>query len=738
MSERGSGVEAFAPLEAGDPERVGRYRIVARLGRGGMGQVYLGRSPGGRAVAVKVVRAELAEDPEFRRRFDREVRAARLVTGFFTAAVVDAEPEAMPPWLATEYVPGMSLDAAVAAHGAWPEASVLALGAALAEALEAVHGAGVVHRDLKPSNVLLAEDGPRVIDFGISLAAEATKLTETGATVGTPGFMSPEQLAGDTVGAASDVFALGAVLTYTATGSGPFGGGFAHALNYRVVHAEPDLTGLPPELADVVSRCLAKDPAQRPTVPDLVAELSRAAQVGAADGPSTRADWLPERVTAEITRRQAEPWDALTGQATVEAVPPTVRATAPVPGPPEAPGSGGARRWFTRGRVLAGLAVAVVLAVVVTVTLLPDHGSGGKQSGTQTGKQTGKKAPAPVLKQLWSYPQGAKSPPSVEGGRVYFGDDDGGVSVLDADTGDRRWDYGRTMGDDDSPTIADGVVYFSSRDDGFDQGRGRVYALDADTGSRRWEFHPKGWVDAGPVVAGGTVYFSSSELGGDGILYAVDAATGEKEWSHVLGRGAGLAYDDRVVYFGARTVRGSHLYAFDADTGKQVWKVHISADVLPSAITSLTVADGVIHAVGDDGVLSARDAETGDLLWKYRTDLSDFLGSSPPVVVDGVVYISGDTELESGDGQVFAVDAKTGALRWKYRMSRVSSPPTVTADTVYVSTEDGALELLSADSGDSLGQVRLADDHEPNVTVVDGVAYFDGGDGRLHAATVTR
>ncbi|MFT9479347.1 PQQ-binding-like beta-propeller repeat protein [Streptomyces sp. Mo3] len=731
----------FAPLEAGDPERVGRYRIVARLGRGGMGRVYLGRSPGGRAVAVKVVRPELAEDPDFRRRFDREVKAARRVTGFFTAAVVDAEPEAMPPWLATEYVPGMSLDAAVDAHGAWPEPSALALGAALAEALEAVHGADVVHRDLKPSNVLLAANGPRLIDFGISLAAEATKLTETGATIGTPGFMSPEQLAGDTVGAASDVFALGAVLAYAATGSGPFGGGPAHALNYRVVHEEPDLTGLPPRLADVVARCLAKDPGQRPTVPDLVAELSRAAQAEAADGSSTRVGWLPEPVTTEITRRQAEPLVAPTGQATVEDVPPTVRATAPVPGPPEAPGSGGERRWrrwFTRGPVLAGLAVAVVLAVVVTVTLLPDHGSGGEQSGKQSGKQTGKKPPAPVLKQLWSYSQGTKSPPSVEGGRVYFGEDDGGVSALDADTGDRVWEFGRTMGDEGSPVFAEGAVYFSSRDDGFDQDRSRVYALDAATGRHRWEFEPNGWVDAGPVVVGGTAYFSSSKLGGDGILYAVDAATGEKEWSQVLGRGAGLAYDDGVVYYGARTVRGSHLYALDADTGKQVWKVHISADVLPSAITSLTVADGVIHTVGDDGVLSARDADNGDLLWKYRTDLSDFLGSSPPVVVDGAVYISGNTERDAGDGQVFAVNAKTGALRWKYRMPRVSSPPTVTAGTVYVSTEAGALELLSADSGDSSGQVRLADDHEPNVTVVDGVAYFDGGDGRLHAATVTR
>lgn len=235
------GVGVFEALEPQDPLRVGRYRIVARLGAGGMGQVYLARSPGGRPVAVKVVRPELARDGEFRRRFAREVTAARRVNGAFTAGVVDADPDGSPAWLATVYVPGLSLGKAISVHGPWPAQPVLALGAGLAEALEAIHEAGVVHRDLKPSNVLLATDGPRVIDFGISLASEASALTSTGMTIGTPGFMSPEQLTGQPVGPASDIFALGAVLAYTATGVGPFGTGTPHALHFRAVYEQPNL-----------------------------------------------------------------------------------------------------------------------------------------------------------------------------------------------------------------------------------------------------------------------------------------------------------------------------------------------------------------------------------------------------------------------------------------------------------------------------------------------------------------
>jgi serine/threonine protein kinase len=207
-------------LDAADPRQVGRYRILARLGAGGMGRVYLGRSTSGRTVAVKVVRDELAGDPEFQRRFAREVEAARRVTGFFTAAVVDADPTGSPAWLATAYVPGLPLDEAVHSHGPWPRRSLLVLGAGLVEALEAIHGVGLIHRDLKPSNVLLAGDGPRVIDFGISIVTEASALTQTGMVVGTPGFMSPEQVTGQPVGPAGDVFSLGAVLAFAATGTG--------------------------------------------------------------------------------------------------------------------------------------------------------------------------------------------------------------------------------------------------------------------------------------------------------------------------------------------------------------------------------------------------------------------------------------------------------------------------------------------------------------------------------------
>lgn len=293
-------MEALKPLGAGDPREVGPYRLVARLGAGGMGRVYLGRSRGGRAVAVKVVRPELAEDHEFRQRFAREVTAARRVNGVFTAGVVDADPDADPPWLATAYVPGMSLDVAVARSGAWPEGPVTSLAAGLAEALEAIHAAGLVHRDLKPSNVLLASDGPRVIDFGISVASEVSAITRTGAVIGTPGFMSPEQLTGGRVGPASDVFALGAVLAFTASGTGPFGTGSAQGLMFRIVYSEPDLAAVPPGLRPLVARCLAKDPADRPAIGDVLSEMTDGAGAAKTTLLFTSASWLPDTIAGTV------------------------------------------------------------------------------------------------------------------------------------------------------------------------------------------------------------------------------------------------------------------------------------------------------------------------------------------------------------------------------------------------------------------------------------------------------
>ena len=263
-------------LQPGDPRVIGPYRLLGRLGDGGMGQVFLGLSAGGRRVAVKVIRAELAADPEFRLRFQREVAAARKVSGLFTATVADADTDVPQPWLATAYVPGPSLAEAVRQHGPLPLSSVLTLAAGLAESLAAIHGAGVVHRDLKPSNVLLGEDGPCVIDFGISRATEATSLTQTGLVIGSPGFMSPEQAEGDQVGPPSDIFSLGAVLAFAASGEPAFGGGSSAALIYRVVHSTARLSAVPDQIRPLIERCLVKDPSQRPTASDLLASVGAA------------------------------------------------------------------------------------------------------------------------------------------------------------------------------------------------------------------------------------------------------------------------------------------------------------------------------------------------------------------------------------------------------------------------------------------------------------------------------
>ncbi|MEU9301784.1 serine/threonine-protein kinase [Streptomyces sp. NPDC048269] len=270
-----SATEVFEPLREDDPTAVAGYRLAARLGAGGMGRVYLSHTQGGRPVAIKVVRPELAEDPSFRRRFRREVEAARRVRGAYTAELIDAEADGAPPWLATLYVPGPSLSEAVARRGPLPVPAVLWLVAGVAEALQAIHGAGIVHRDLKPSNVLLAADGPRVIDFGISLASGTTAPTATGSAIGTPQFMAPEQaLAGETT-AATDVFALGQTAAFAALGEPLYGDGPSMSVLFRIVHSDPDLSRLPEPLRPLIARCLAADPQERATPAEIVAWCRR-------------------------------------------------------------------------------------------------------------------------------------------------------------------------------------------------------------------------------------------------------------------------------------------------------------------------------------------------------------------------------------------------------------------------------------------------------------------------------
>ena len=362
-------------LQAGDPELIGPYRVMRRLGMGGMGQVFLGRSPGGRLLAIKVIRAELAADPQFRARFRREVAAARSVSGVFTASVVDADTEAPVPWLATAYIAGSSLADAVARHGPWGADAVLALAAGLAEGLLAIHSAGLVHRDLKPSNVLLAEDGPRVIDFGISRALESDMVTGAGIVIGSPAFMSPEQAEGHKAGPPSDVFSLGGVLAFAATGQGPFGTGSGAALLYRLVHHPPDLDRVPPAARPLIERCLDKDPDRRPTPGDLLAELGDV--VLAPGWRSAPPDWDALPATANGAQAGPRPTPA-----TVIGAHPGAPTT-----PPRPKGVARARRrgpGRPRRLVLAGLVAA--LAAGVTAGILIADGEHPAAQGTPTTK----------------------------------------------------------------------------------------------------------------------------------------------------------------------------------------------------------------------------------------------------------------------------------------------------------------------------------------------------------------
>ncbi|NGN65790.1 serine/threonine protein kinase [Streptomyces sp. A7024] len=303
---------AMMRLRREDPRAVGSFRIHRRLGAGGMGVVYLGSDRRGQRVALKVIRPDLAEDQEFRSRFAREVSAARRIRGGCTARLVAADLDADRPWFATQYVPGPSLHDKVQEEGILPPARVAAIGAALAEGLVAVHEAGVVHRDLKPSNILLSPKGPRIIDFGIAWATGASTLTHVGTAVGSPGFLSPEQVRGVAVKPASDVFSLGATLAYAATGDSPFGQGSSEVMLYRVVHEEPQIHGAPDALAPLLLACLAKDPAERPTtlqlsvrLKEIAAREARGAGAVPAEGRQVHAAEVP--APARPTERQPEP-----------------------------------------------------------------------------------------------------------------------------------------------------------------------------------------------------------------------------------------------------------------------------------------------------------------------------------------------------------------------------------------------------------------------------------------------
>ncbi|WP_433404678.1 serine/threonine-protein kinase [Streptomyces sp. CA-146814] len=392
MSTPSPGTHPFRPvLSADDPQEIGGYRLHARLGSGGMGVVYLAHTRGGRPIALKAVREDLAADPGFRLRFADEVASARRIHGLFTAQVVDSGVDDPVPWLATAYVPGPSLAQAVQRHGPLPLRTVLLLVAGIAEALQAIHRAGVVHRDLKPANVLIAGDGPRVIDFGIARAADATGLTGTGLRIGTAAYMAPEQALGLPVTPAADVFALGALAVYVAGGVPAFGPGPESATLYRVVHEPPDLAHVPYDLRELLGRCLAKQPGLRPAPDDIIAAVH--AHPGVAPSLEFTHGWLPAGLRGEVGRggevgeygsgggeavAQAGEYAALdpVHMAPTRARPtPTRTQTAPGTDPARAPGfrGGTGDRGFSGGTGDGA-----------------DHGGGGRSAGVVPDRRRGR------------------------------------------------------------------------------------------------------------------------------------------------------------------------------------------------------------------------------------------------------------------------------------------------------------------------------------------------------------
>jgi outer membrane protein assembly factor BamB len=664
-------VEALRPA---DPRRIGGYQVLARLGTGGMGTVFLGRSAGGRDVAVKVVHAALAGDPEFRARFAREVAAARAVGGAFTAPVIDADPGAPAPWLVTAYLPGHSLERVVGLSGPLPPWSVCALGAGLAEALLSIHRAGVVHRDLKPSNVLLTPDGPRVIDFGVARAAELSAVTRTGATVGSPGYLSPEQAIGAESGPAGDVFSLGAVLTYAATGHGPFGHGTAPDLLYRVVHQPPWLDGVAdPNLHGLITACLDKDPARRPAAEDVLHRLA-----ASAPAPPYGVAWLPPPVAAHIT--------------------------APVPLPATMP----SRAGVGRRRVLIGAAGLAGAAALTGGALLLRDRTGSRDGAWTYRPESGELTGGPVL----------------SGGLLFVTEDyqAHGMTALDPRTGERRWrttDVRPPGAADPLRVIASGRVVYTNGGNqsfaAFDQVNGRslwtvtadlitgdpapvvaggllfsasteaeqgLCAYDALTGQRRWVFDTGRPVRATPCVAGTTVYVAN----GEGTVFAVDAATGQTRWRQTLDPSARLPVSIGSPPLAAGgtlfvVTEDKTLYALGAADGRRRWKSTADSSGSSGGPAALSVSGDLIFLTDDLGGLYAIGTSDGTLRWRrVFSDRDHHAAALTPVV-------SGATAFCFNDHTLYALDRATGVDRWHASdLSATFEHPVLAAGAVHVAS----------------------------------------------------
>jgi eukaryotic-like serine/threonine-protein kinase len=689
-----------------DPHQVGPFRILGGLGSGGMGQVFLGAGARGELVAVKVVHPGLAHDTRFRVRFAGEVAAGRRVRGPGIAEVVAADPDAPLPWLATEYVRGVPLDRAVRAAGPLPAESVHVLAIGLAHALATVHAAGLVHRDVKPPNVLLAADRPYLIDFGIAQALDVTQLSATGALVGTPAFMSPEHAEGHPVGQASDVFSLGAVLTYAALGRGPFGDTNPMVLLRRIVDDAADLHGLDEPVHELVVACLAKRPADRPTAAELTARLGPMPTTppGAPAGA-----WLPASVVAMIPP--------------LPDVPTLLRTTAPgfapaavpsparmPPGPPPV-----RRRAVLTGVAALGLAAVAGVATAVALTSRstpapvapppppttppPPPSAAPPLPGTATPRWT---VAAPIR----------VSAIAVDGATVFVGGD-GSVIALDRAAGAGRWHY--TAPHSGGPEhvrldAADGTVCVETR--------GALIALDPATGSERWRLVARSPAGFEHIMPGpGTVYAADGQA-----LLALDATTGAERWRHtVAGKFANSITTDggRVFVSDASTVD-----AVDTATGERHWQYRGGTDTGQT----LTVADATVF-VDSHGGMVALDAASGAVRWEASLD-ADILVTGRPVVAGGAIVVIGSDE------QLIALDTVTGAVRWDGTDStggdyvRIGPAGTPGGRYVYAAGENGRVIAVDGATGKRHWTYPAPAAHTwvRALAVADGTAYVGSTD----------
>ena len=676
-------------LREDDPRSVGGYRIEARIGTGGMGVVYLGRSVSGRAVAVKVVHARYADNAEFRARFRQEVAAARQVSGAFTAPVVDADPEAERPWMATAFVPGRTLTDRVTESGPldWP--TLRRLGTELAEALREIHRAGVVHRDLKPGNVLLLEGGGedgavRVIDFGISRAATSDVRTQTGVVMGSPPFMAPEQFSRPRdVGPAVDVFSMGAVLVYAATGHSPFEAENAYLAAYNTVHSDPDLRELPAPLLPLVTACLAKEPADRPTSSEVLDALAALPEEPYDEEPAGRPVTGPTSGVSE----------------TAQVPPPTAAATQP--------------RGRRRRRLWGAVALLAVTGTVVTA--LVARSPGGSSDGRNPAGAVARSTPSGwrpwhnALKVGKGEEAGTKPACTPDALGVFCASDQVALMRLSPATG--RVDWSRPMSKKQvnlfslhRPVVSDGVVFVGSADrsEGLD-------AFDGRTGRRLW--HLDGPLDSFSPV-GGVLIVRRDEVGSGkpGHYTAYEPRTGRELWRRtVTGTAAQPFYSGSagVIYADLRGESG-RIARLDARTGRTLGTVTAPKGDLWLA----TVHDGTAYyarwenGTGVSSVFFIQDLGSGktrriDFPWSVEPE-------APPLVRGDTMYI-----FDYGNETLLALDLKRGKPLWtSSRDVRVFSEPALHDGRLYVNLPNTGILALDPGTGREIGRTAPSFDTE--------------------------